>query len=357
MMICWRGSKNERGSTVSTDSLQIVGQILGRSIAKTNVFGGLMRNILSQLATAMLAIVLAGPSAFAQTSLLPPDIAAKLKELGRIIDPPKTQPLLAPLHEKEPYAGVKVERDIKYGSDERHVLDIFTPETAGTNRPVLIFVHGGGFVAGNKRSNPTSPFFDNIMLWAARNGMVGVNMTYRLAPQFVWPAGSEDTGAAVRWVAANVASRGGDASRIFLAGHSAGAVHVANYVAHPQFHGPGGVGLAGVILISGLYDLTMSEASTSERTYFGTDASLYKDRSSLAGLLASKVPLMITIAELDPPNFEIQFNNLKDKACATRGCPRTFVLPEHSHISETYSINTKDTRLADELLAFVKTGK
>lgn len=317
-----------------------------------------MRNILSQLATAVFAIALGSFSALAQTSPLPPDIAAKLKELGRIIDPPKTQPLLAPLHEKEPYAGVKVERDIKYGGDERHLLDVFASETAGTNRPVLIFVHGGGFATGNKRSTPTSPFFDNIMLWAARNGMVGVNMTYRLAPQFAWPAGSEDTGSVVRWVAANVASRGGDPSRIFLAGHSAGAVHVANYVAHPQFHGPGGAGLAGVILISGIYDLTMGEASNAERVYFGTDASLYKDRSSLAGLLTSKVPLMITIAELDPPNFELQFNNLKDKACASaHGCPRTFVLPEHSHISETYSINTKDTRLADELLAFVKTGK
>jgi acetyl esterase/lipase len=317
-----------------------------------------MRHIISRLAAAVCVIALGGASAIAQTSPMPPDIAAKLKEIGRVVDPPKTQPLYAPLHEKEPYAGVKIERDIKYGSDERHLLDVFVPETAGINRPVLIFVHGGGFTAGNKRSNPTSPFFDNIMLWAARNGMVGVNMTYRLAPQFPWPAGSEDTGAVVRWVAANIAARGGDPSRIFLAGHSAGAVHVANYVAHPQFHGPGGVGLAGTILISGLYDLTMTEASNAERIYFGTDASVYKDRSSLAGLLASKVPLMITIAELDPPNFELQFNNLKDKACGSaRGCPRAFVLPEHSHISETYSINTKDTRLADELLAFVKAGK
>jgi triacylglycerol lipase len=48
---------------------------------------------------------------------------------------------------------------------------------------VLIFVHGGAFVGGNKRTTPTSPFYDNVMLWAVNNGFIGVNATYRLAPQ------------------------------------------------------------------------------------------------------------------------------------------------------------------------------
>ena len=57
------------------------------------------------------------------------------------------------------------------------------------SRPVLVFVHGGGFTGGNK-STPGSPFYDNVPLWAARNGLVGVNITYRLAPQHPWPAGA-----------------------------------------------------------------------------------------------------------------------------------------------------------------------
>ena len=54
-----------------------------------------------------------------------------------------------------------------------------------------MFVHGGGMIRGNKRP-PGSPFYDNVMLFAARHGMVGVNVEYRLAPQFPWPAGTED---------------------------------------------------------------------------------------------------------------------------------------------------------------------
>jgi triacylglycerol lipase len=70
-----------------------------------------------------------------------------------------------------------------------------------------------------------------------RNGMVGVNMTYRLAPQAKWPAAQEDIGSAIAWIKANAAAQGGDPNRIYLMGHSAGASHVANYMSHSQFRG------------------------------------------------------------------------------------------------------------------------
>src|SRR5947199_7726552 len=193
---------------------------------------------------------------WAQQAPMPEDLAGKLLELGRVIDPPKTAALYAPMQEKEPYSGVKVERDIKYGSAERHLLDVFTPETAASKRPVLIFVHGGGFTAGNKRGPNGSPFYDNIMLWAVKNGFVGVNATYRLAPQSPWPAATEDLARVVQWVSDNTASRGGDPARVFLMGHSAGAVHVASYVSHPEFHKVRDGGLAGAIMLSGFYNPT-----------------------------------------------------------------------------------------------------
>src|SRR5438132_14017366 len=96
------------------------------------------------------ALLLASP-ALAQQSPMPADIAAKLIELGRVIDPPKTGALYIPLHEKEPYSGVKIERDVKYGPAERNLLDVFMPATNAAARPVLIFVHGGAFVRGDKR--------------------------------------------------------------------------------------------------------------------------------------------------------------------------------------------------------------
>jgi acetyl esterase/lipase len=222
---------------------------------------------------------------------------------------------------------------------------------------VLIFIHGGGFVAGNKR-NPGSPFYDNIMLWAVKNGFVGVNATYRLAPQFAWPAGPEDLASTVQWVSEKIAERGGDPARIFLMGQSAGAIHVAGYVSHPEFHKVKGGGLAGAVMVSGLYDLTASPAGDAEIAYFGSDPSRYAERSSLQGLLASKIPLMVTAAELDPPRFVEQYELIKQASCKrASGCAHAYMLPQHSHISEVYSINTADTRLTDEILEFVKTGK
>jgi acetyl esterase/lipase len=212
-------------------------------------------------------------------------------------------------------------------------------------------------VAGNKRM-PGTPFYDNIMLWAVKNGFVGVNVTYRLAPQAVWPSGAQDLAAAVQWVSDNIGQRGGDPARIYLMGHSAGAVHVANYVSHPEFHTVKGGGLAGAILVSGIYDLTATPLGDPERSYFGADPSRYAEQSSLAGLLRTDVPLMIVAAELDPPGFVKQFDLLKQAICRrASGCARAILLPQHSHMSEVYSINTADTRLTDAILDFVKTGK
>jgi acetyl esterase/lipase len=312
---------------------------------------------LRKSALAITAIMVVS-AAWAQQSPMPEDIAWKLLELGRVIDPPKTAQLYAPLQQKEPYAAVRIERDIKYGAADRNLLDVFTPEVAATSpRPVLIFVHGGGFVAGDKRTG-NSPFYDNIMLWAVKNGFIGVNTTYRLAPQSPWPAAAEDLGAAVKWTSDNIAARGGDPKRIFLMGHSAGAVHVATYVSHPEFQKIGDGGLAGAILVSGIYELNGEDSGDAEKAYFGADTSLYAVRSSLKGLQATKLPLMIASAELDPPRFVQQFELLKQAACnGAHGCPRAVMLPQHSHMSEVYSINTPDTRLTDEILQFVSTGK
>ena len=296
-------------------------------------------------------------AAWAQQSPMSEDIAWRLVEIGPVVDYPNTAEIYAPLQEKEPYQGVRIERDVKYGTADRNLLDVFRPKTASPPRPVLMFVHGGAFVAGDKREGGT-PFFDNIMLWAVKNGFVGVDMTYRLAPQAMWPSGAEDIASAVQWVAKNIGERGGDSARIYLMGHSAGAVHVASYVSHPEFYKVKGGGLAGAIMVSGFYDLTTMPLGGPERAYFGADASRYTRESSLQGLLTTKIPLMIVAAELDPPVFLRQFELLKDAICKrASGCARALILPQHSHTSEVYSINTADTRLTDELLEFVKTGK
>ncbi|GAB3659416.1 carboxylesterase family protein [Ramlibacter alkalitolerans] len=286
-------------------------------------------------------------------SQVPPEIEAGLQQIGRVVDPPRTGELYAPLARKEPYAGVKTTRDVAYGPDARHRLDVFEPEAPTGSRPVLLFVHGGGFTAGNKRSG-TSPFYDNIMLWAVANGMVGVNMTYRLAPQHPWPAAQEDIAAALRWVHGNVLRHHGDAARTFLMGHSAGAAHVAHYVAHPRFHVQPGGGIAGAILVSGLFAVPPGTVNAPINAYFGNDSSGHGAQSALPGLASTGVPLLFAFAELDPPEFPLQAKLLQDAMCAAHRCPRIHWLLGESHMSEVYSINTADQALTGLMLAFMR---
>jgi acetyl esterase/lipase len=303
-----------------------------------------------------LSLLVATFAAQAQSTGMASEIERKLAELGAVVDLPETAKLYEPLHEKEPYQGIKVARDLKYGPDERHALDIFVSEQA-TTRPVLVFVHGGGFTAGSKRGPDNSPFYDNIALFAARNGIVGVNMTYRLAPQHQWPAGAEDVAVAVRWLAANVAGHGGDPGRMVLMGHSAGAVHAATYVANPKFHGPRGAGIVGAILVSGLYDNSKLSPGGPYDAYFGTDEAKRAEGSTLALLPETKVRLMVVYAELDPPMYIEQAKLMGATLCRANRCSSLLRLPKHTQMSEVYAINTPDKSLSDPVLVFVKGGR
>lgn len=305
--------------------------------------------------------LLMAPVLHAQPRGMPSDIEWKLAERGAVVDPPAMYGLYAPLQEQQPYNDIRVRRDLKYGPDDSNALDIFTHDRGeggprSVSRPVLMFVHGGEFTGGSKR-RLGSPFYDNIVLFAARAGLVGVNMTYRLAPRHPWPAGAEDVAAAVRWAGDNIAAYGGDPRRIFLMGHSSGAVHVAGYVAHDRFHGPRGPGLAGAILLSGFFDLTAMQMGPSGEAYFGRDTEKYPERSTLAGLANSPLPLMVVCAELDPTFFSEQANRLNEAMCRNGRCPRFVRLDKHNHMSLVYAINTKDTELSDQILAFVKEGQ
>jgi triacylglycerol lipase len=308
-----------------------------------------------RIAAASLAcsLLLCAPAS-AQT--MPPDLVEKIAAIGRVTAPPPTYALYAPLHQMAPFKGITITRDAKYGPHERNRLDVFTLDGAPGPRPVIIFVHGGGFVRGDKVV-PNTPFLDNLALWAARNGMVGVNITYRLAPQATWPSGPEDMAAAVKWVRENIKAHGGDPNRIYLLGWSAGGHHVAAYVAFPQFHVAPGSELAGAILLSASpMDTTVFDMKP-YHPYFGAEASKYPAASPTPGLLKSQVPLMVAYAGLDPPGIEKESINLIDTLCKAQKCPTKTFLKTHSHISIGAAIGTKDTELSDQMLAFMKVSR
>ncbi|MDR6788294.1 acetyl esterase/lipase [Sphingomonas sp. BE138] len=237
--------------------------------------------------------------------------------------------------------------DLAYGPDARHRLDVYRSDDGGEHpRPVLLWVHGGGFLRGEKAS-PEHPYNAHAGRWAARHGMVGAVMNYRLAPDHVWPAGGEDVGAALDWLAAHVATFGGDPQRIVVVGTSAGAAHIATHLHLRNGTSPA----AGAVLLSGLYGFAPLEER--DRLYFGTSVH-DADRSDAVAMTATKLPLLLACAQYDPQRFQAETIGLVAARFARHGrLPRSFYGSGHNHFSLAYHLGTSDTRLADEILAFI----
>jgi triacylglycerol lipase len=277
-----------------------------------------------------------------------------LRGLGTEISPPMiqaTQRLFA-----ESFAGmdpaISISRDHSYGPDARHRLDIFTKSPL-RQAPVLVFVHGGGFVMGDKRT-PDLPFYDNVGNFAVGAGYVGVTITYRLAPAHPWPSGSEDVAAAVRWIRTNIAEYGGDPQRIFLIGQSAGAVHVAGYVADTRLHVAAGAGLGGALMISGSYDVANGDANPFHLAYYGEARELWAQRSTLEGLTASDVPLFFAVSEFDAADFHKQAAALVAGFVRARGrYPEMHWLAGHNHLSPVLAIGSPEDTLGPLIQQFV----
>jgi acetyl esterase/lipase len=289
-------------------------------------------------------------------SLASAELAAarvKLQSMGRQISPAilqEVRSIYAPLLREASDALVAVARDVAYGQHARHRLNVFSPRRAAVTGDVLIFVHGGGFVTGDKDEVP-GVFYDNVGNWAAAHGMIGVVMNYRLAPDHGWPAGSEDVAAVIAWVRDNIDDYGGNAERVFLMGHSAGAAHVCGYLVNTRFWSTGSPSVAGGICISGIYDLQLRPISTA---YFGDNEPSYADRSPLTGLAKCDLPILFTVAEYDPEFIQRHVTSLFAKCLDERGSlPRFSQIRGHNHFSTLLHLNSPDDSLGDELLSFI----
>ena len=318
---------------------------------------------------------------------VPPDIAAKLVAIGRGVCVPETAELYAPLQPKPPYAGVKFTRDVSFGPDAKNVIDVAEPEKGGASRPVLIYLPGG---AGNKQQGAGNgaPFYDNIMVWAVKNGMVGVNMQRR--PGQAWDDPAKDVSLVVQWVRKNIAQHKGNPNRVFAWSQSAGNIPLSTYVAHSEFWGAEGIGLKGVIFMSPpAFDILpvkpppvqgafaacgspnggppaapaagRANAPGGRRFAGGRptppDPATQLARSNLPGLTASKIPFMVSIAELDPPNIVGFAETLRDQLKQANRKVTFVVYKDHSHISEVMSPDTSDTSVTGPILKWMKSVK
>lgn len=340
---------------------------------------------------------------------VPPNIAKELVTIGRGVCVPETTKIYLPLHPQPPYKDVTITRDVKFGPDAMDVADVFEPEKGGGNRPVLIYVSGG---AGNKLANgPEGIFYDNIMMWAVKNGMVGVNMQRHPDSTGDYYGPAKAVGMVVEWVRANIASHKGNPDRVFIWSQSAGNQPVANYIGHPELYGAKGVGLKGAVFMSSPGFSILPATPPQQQGGFGepckdpitgqpaaaarggapggggpgggapgggaargggrgtggrggggrgrapVDEATLQARSDLPGLVSSKLPFIVSSAELDPPSVIAFAETLRDALTKAGRAPTYLTFKEHSHISEVESIGTKDTSVSGPILRWMKSVK
>ena len=154
----------------------------------------------------------------------------------------------------EPMNDLVVIRNLPYEpTGDRHSLDVYVLHGASKPRPVIVYLYGGDWAAGEKAE------FAFVGAALARQGFVAVVPDYRIYPEARWPMFLQDNAAAVRWVRDHVAEFGGDPSKLVLMGHSAGANDALSLAVEPQWLGAVGMvprDLKALVVLSGPFNLS-----------------------------------------------------------------------------------------------------
>ena len=156
--------------------------------------------------------------------------------------------------------------DVAYGPEARQKLDVYVPEgTALAPRTVVVFIHGGSWESGSKEQ------YRFVGSALAERGFISVVSNYRLNPGVRFPAFVEDSAQAVAWTLKNIGRFGGDPTRVYVMGHSAGA-HIAMLLTLDRHYlaaaGVSADQLRGAIGLSGPYDFKID--STLLASVFGS---------------------------------------------------------------------------------------
>ena len=241
-------------------------------------------------------------------------------------------------------AGVSLSRGLKYGDNEQNLVDVATlGNKDSTPRPVLLFVAGESFTDDGTSGDWT--LRDQAMCLAAKNGMVGVAMSYRRAPKHHWPAGARDVAAAASWIHQNIDLFGGDRREIIAVGYSVGAFHLATFLAHPELQAADSK-IAGAVLVSGIY-LPGDDTDDGERSYFGADSSKYADRSALPGILEVEEPIVLAWSAADSPRQIEQAETLRERLCKAGHCPRIAQVTDRDIPASVFDLHGAGKSLAE----------
>jgi acetyl esterase/lipase len=279
-----------------------------------------------------------------------------------------TQPVPVNLQPARPFEIHKT-ADIPYaeipGSDKKLLtLDVYsTGATQGSQR-VMIYVHGGGWSAGDKSVVDAKPEF------FLRAGFVFVSVNYRLCPKAVWPSHVEDIAKAVSWVVKNISAYGGDPHQVYLIGHSAGGHLVTLLGTDERFLKAQGLSLstikAVVSIDTAAFDLSRFASQCSNKLpapygdAFGQDPAIWKEASPVTYIVPGKgIPPIAVIYSGDVgigssvPRQQIATEFTQKLAAAAI----PFVLigaPEKNHNQVNEDFGAPGDPMAQQVLAFIQ---
>jgi len=164
--------------------------------------------------------------------------------------------------------ATKVASDIAYGEEPRQTLAVYRPDRLTGKAPVIFFIYGGSWSNGAKEDYG---FVGNAF---ASKGYVTVIADYRLVPKVRYPAFVEDDARALAWTYRNIAKYGGDPSRIFVAGHSAGAYNAMMLATDPAFLDAQGLSTGIITAVAGLsgpYDFLPLDVTATREAFDGVE--------------------------------------------------------------------------------------
>ncbi len=220
-------------------------------------------------------------------------------------------------------------RNIPYTTGEnahaRRVLDIYAP--AGVdNYPLLMFVSGGGWTSGSK------DWVANVGTTFAAQGIGVALVDHRLMPHVQYSDQVDDLAHAFAWLSDNIATWGGDPSRIVVGGHSAGG-HLAALLAMDDRYlaavGHSTDDVTGMILVSAALDVGDS---------FGDGETASPVNHVRAGLS----PALLLFAEDDFPNMSAQAHTMQTALVALGVAAESAMIPGRDHFTIIQRIGTPD---------------
>lgn len=214
-----------------------------------------------------------------------------------------------------PTGDLDIRRDVAYGELPRQKLDVYRARESTGARPVVVFFYGGSWDSG-ERAN-----YLFVAEALASRGFVAVVPDYRVYPEVTFPGFLEDAAQAVAWAQRNAREIGGDPSRVFLMGHSAGAHIAAMLALDPQFLGRQGLApskLAGFIGLAGPYDFLPLRNETLKKIFAPQDTIARTQPINFVS--AASPPALLVTGETDsavsPGNTQRLAARLREKGVA-----------------------------------------